>query len=75
MPRCQIHGCGGERNRKLGELRYLAWIIVGVPADMPVEMACKISLRAFSEALINNGRGTVDQQIKAALFITKLLSN
>lgn len=73
MPTCKRHGSGGEKNRSLGQLRYLCWVICGGPQDMPVEQACRVALYVYAEAVLNQGRGTVDQQYKAALWLTQLL--
>lgn len=73
MPTCKFHGSGGQRNKELGQLRYLCWIITGGPQNMPVEHACRIALAVFAEAVLNQGKGTLDQQMKAALVLTKLL--
>lgn len=40
---------------------------------MPVEMACRIALAVFAEAVLNQGKGTLQQQMKAAMWMTKLL--
>lgn len=71
MPTCKMHGSGGEKNRKLGQLRYLAWIITGGPQDMPVELACEVSLSLFAERILK--KGDADQQMKAAMWITNML--
>lgn len=74
MPTCRFHGSGGEKNRELGQLRYLCWIICGGPQDMPVELACRVAFAVYAEAVLNRGLGTVDQQMKAALWLTQLTS-
>lgn len=71
--RCRFHGSGGEKAKELGILKYLAWIIVGQNIEMPVEQACTIAFAVFAEAVLKNGAGTVDQQIKAALWMTQAL--
>lgn len=71
MPTCKLHGSGGEKNRKLGQLRYLAWVIIGGPQDMPVKLACEVSLSLFAERILK--KGDPDQQMKAAMWITKML--
>ena len=73
MPTCRFHGSGGQRNKELGQLRYLCWIITGGPQDMPVEHACRVAFAVYAEAVLNRGRGTPDQQMKAALVLTRLL--
>lgn len=40
---------------------------------MPVEQACRVALSVFAEAVLKQGKGTVDQQFKAALWITQLI--
>lgn len=73
MPTCRFHGSGGERNRELGQLRYLAWIVCGGPQDMPVELACRLALAVFAEAVLNRGQGSPLEQMKAAMWITQML--
>lgn len=75
MPTCKFHGSGGSKNKELGQLRYLCWIITGGPQDMPVEHACRVAFAVFAEAVLNRGKGTVDQQMKAAMMLTSLLSD
>lgn len=75
MPTCRYHGSGGERNRELGQIRYLCWIITGGPQDVPIALACRVSLAVYAEAVLNQGKGTVDQQLKAALWLTKSLDS
>lgn len=72
-PRCKFHGSGGQKAREMGQLRYLAWIICGGPQDMPVELACRIALAVYAERVFNQGVGSIDQQMKAALWMTSLL--
>lgn len=73
MPTCRKHGSGGRRNKELGMLRYMCWIVIGGPADMPVDLAAATALSVFAERVLKNGKGTLDQQMKAALWITKVL--
>ena len=73
MPTCKTHGSGGERNRELGQLRYLAWIVTGGPQNMPVEAACRIALAVFAEAVLNQGKGSPLEQMKAAMMITQMI--
>lgn len=73
MPTCRFHGSGGEVNRRLGQLRYLAWVICGGPQDVPVEQACRIAFAVYAEMIMKQGVGTVDQQLKAALWLTQYL--
>lgn len=40
---------------------------------MPVEHACRVAFAVYAEAVLNRGRGTPDQQMKAALVLTRLL--
>lgn len=75
MPTCRYHGSGGKRNRELGQLRYMCWIITGGPQDQPVALACRVALFVYAEAVLNKGVGTVDQQMKAALWITSVLDD
>lgn len=72
MPTCKFHGSGGEVNRELGQLRYLCWVITGGPQDMPVKLACRVSLAVFAEAVLNRGTGTPEQQMRAAMWLTTL---
>lgn len=74
MPTCKTHGSGGERNRQLGQMRYLAWIIIGGPQTLPVEPYCRVALAAAFEMLVNQGKGSVEQQLKAALWLTDNLA-
>ena len=74
MPTCRFHGSGGEKNRSLGQLRYLAWIVVGGPQYMPAEAYCRVALAAAFEVLIAQGKGSLDQQLKAALWLTQQLT-
>lgn len=62
--------------RQIGQMRYLCWIIVGGAQDnhIPVEAYCRVSLAAAFNALIAQGRGTIDQQLKAALWLTDALA-
>ena len=73
MPTCRRHGSGGAANAELGQLRYLAWVITGGPQDMPVEHACRIALAVFAEAVLKRGEGSVEQQYKAALWLTQVV--
>lgn len=73
MPTCKYHGSGGMRNRELGQLRYLCWIVCGGPSDIPVELAARLTLAVYAERVLNNGAGSVDQQMKAALWLTSLI--
>lgn len=72
-PRCKYHGSGGEAARMRGQVRYLCWIITGGPQDIPVEHACTVALFVFAEAVLNQGKGTLDQQMKAAMWLTSLI--
>lgn len=76
MATCKFHGSGGERNRELGQLRYLAWVSLGARRDtelvtMPIEQACRLSLAMFSEYIFSDKRNESDAdiQIKAALWL------
>ena len=70
--RCRFHGGGGRANKELGQIKYLCWIITGAE-NMPVALACKVSFAVFAEAVLKNGAGTPEQQIKAALWLTQLV--
>lgn len=73
MPTCKYHGSGGKRNKELGFLRYLCWVITGGPQNMPVEAACRVALTVFAEAVLNKGQGTLTQKMQAATMITQML--
>lgn len=73
MPTCKFHGSGGTVNARIGQVRYLCWVITGGPKDMPVALACEVALAVFAEAVLKRSEGTVDQQMKAAMWITELL--
>lgn len=74
-PRCKFHGSGGEAARMRGQIRYLCWIITGGPQDMPVESAATVALFVFAEAVLNQGKGSVEQQMKAAMWLTSLIAD
>jgi hypothetical protein len=65
-----MHGSGGERNRELGMIRYMCWVITGGPQNMPIELACTVALHVFAEAVLNQSKGTTQQMMKAALWLT-----
>lgn len=73
MPTCRLHGSGGESNKDLGQLRYMCWVITGCPQDMPVEKAARIALYSFAVAVFDHGVGTVEQKLKAAMWITNII--
>lgn len=73
MPTCRHHGSGGDENRKLGQLRYLCWIVVGGPQNMPIELACRVALAVFAEMAWKRDDANPELQFKAAQWITKLL--
>lgn len=56
-------------------IRYMCWIICGGPQDMPVEAACRVALHVYAEAVINKGKGTPQQMMKAALWLTDMLND
>lgn len=72
MPTCKFHGSGGQVNEELGQLRYLAWVVCGGPQDMPVEKACRLAFAVFAEAVLKRSEGTVEQQMRAAMWLTQL---
>lgn len=72
MPTCRRHGSAGARNAKLGLIRYLCWIIIGCPQDTPVQYARFAAMSAALEMLFNNGMGTPEQRLKAALWIAEI---
>jgi hypothetical protein len=69
MPTCVKHGSGGERNKKLGLIRYLAWVICGVPKDTPQTYARSVSIAAALEMMFNHGYGSVEQRLNAAMWL------
>ncbi len=75
MPTCRMHGSGGENNRRIGELRYMCWVICGGVQNMPVAQAARVALHVYAEAVLKQGKGTPAQQIKAALWITQMLDS
>lgn len=75
MTTCRMHGSGGENNRRIGELRYMCWVICGGPQHMPVAHAARVALHVYSEAVLKQGKGTPNQQMKAALWITQMLDS
>lgn len=75
MPTCKYHGSGGEANRRLGQIRYLCWIICGGPQDMPVNVAARVALYVFAEAVLKQGKGSPKEQMAAALWLTGLLDD
>ena len=74
-PRCKFHGSGGEAARIRGMIRYMCWVITGGPQDMPVEHAATVALFVFAEAVLNQGKGTLNQQMKAAMWLTELIGS
>ncbi len=74
MPTCFRHGSGGQANREYGLLRYLAWVVTGGPQNTPIELACTLALATILETVLRQGKGTLDQQIKAAMWLTELQS-
>lgn len=72
MPTCRKHGSSGVRNAKLGLIRYLAWIIIGAPPDIPAVYAKFASMSAALEQLFNNGKGTPEQRLRAALWLSEI---
>jgi hypothetical protein len=75
MPTCRMHGSGGERNRQLGLIRYMCWIILGGPKNIPVNLAATTALGVFCEAVMNNSDANPNQQMKAALWLTQALQS
>lgn len=73
---CKFHGSGGEKMRQSGQLRYLAWIITGgcQHDQMGAEPWSRLALATIFEMVLNQGKGTLDQQLKAALWLTEMLS-
>jgi hypothetical protein len=73
MPTCRLHGSGGKKNKELGMLRYMCWVITGGPQNQPVQLAAATALAVFAEAVLKQGKGTLAHQMKAAMWITELL--
>jgi hypothetical protein len=71
MPTCKFHGSGGEYNRQLGQMRYLAWVAVGGPQDMPIEHACRLTIAWLAEMITseNHPEISVETRIKAAMWL------
>ena len=42
---------------------------------MPVELACRLALAVFAEAVLNKGQGSPAEQMKAAMWITKMIDS
>ena len=74
MPTCRRHGSGGQRNRDLGHRRYLCWVILGGPQNMPLRDAVSLSLSVFMHLVIER-KGNEDQQLRAALWLTSLMND
>lgn len=56
-------------------LRYMCWVITGGPQNQPVELAASTALAVFTEAVLKNGKGTLAQQMKAAMWITEMIDS
>ena len=74
MNTCKFHGSGGARNRELGQMRYLAWVVLGAPENltkqMKIEHITRLSLATFAEYIFSDANNvSVDTQIKAALWL------
>lgn len=74
MPTCKFHGSGGARNRELGQLRYLAWVVLGAPEGLikgaPVEYIMRLALATFAEYIFSDKNPVpVETQIRAALWL------
>lgn len=67
-----MHGSSGVRNAKIGLIRYLAWIIIGAPPDIPHQYAKFASMSAALEMMFNKGHGTVDQRLRAAMWLAEI---
>ena len=70
-----MHGSGGRKNKELGMLRYMCWVITGGPQDTPVALAAATALAVYAEAVLKQGKGTLAQQMKAALWITQMIED
>jgi len=55
-------------------IRYMCWVILGGPQNMPIEIACTTALAVFTQAVFENGKGTTAQMMKAALWLTESMS-
>ncbi len=71
MPTCRFHGSGGQRGRDIGTMRYMAWIVLGGPQSggMPAQAVAKLAVATVLEMLWRNGKGSAEQQIKAATWL------
>jgi hypothetical protein len=67
-----MHGSGGARNKKLGLIRYLAWITCGIPQDTPHQYARYVTMAVALEQLFNNGKGSVEQRLRAAMWVADM---
>lgn len=77
MPRCKFHGCGGKRNRELGQIRYLAWVALGAPDTLIKEASAqditRLALAMFAEYMFNEKNNVpVEARIKAAMWLTEM---
>jgi len=80
MNTCKFHGSGGARNRELGQLRYLAWVVLGAPENltkhMKIEHITRLSLATFAEYIFSDATPvSTDTQIKAALWLANTARN
>lgn len=69
MPVCRFHGGGGIRNKQLGLIRYLCWIIIGSPEDTPSYLAKYATMATVLHALWYEGKGNEAQKLQAALWL------
>lgn len=74
MPTCKYHGSGGEKNKELGEIRYLCWIVCGGPQNMPIKYAAKLAVAVWAEHVLNNGKAGLDAQLQAAIHLVDRLT-
>lgn len=69
MPTCRFHGSGGVRAKQLGLIRYLCWIIIGGPPDIPSYLAKYATMATVLNALWHEGVGTEHQKLTAAMWL------
>ena len=67
-----MHGSSGDRNAKIGLIRYLAWISIGAPPDIPHQYAKFATMAAALEMMFNKGMGTPEQRLRAALWLAEI---
>lgn len=54
---------------KIGLIRYLAWVIIGCPQDTPIILARYAALAAVLDKIFNEGLGTPEHKLRAAMWL------